>query len=1152
MASTSFRGASLPPSSSLPSTSSSSTPSTSTYPAFNGGSGAPHHHHHHHDRSTSSHVVNGNGHLSRPSMADRSFTAFAGTSSSSLHGANTSLVSSSSSSSASYSHNGNGSNGIDLPVAAMNSAANRSANAAGGLYQMCIALLKRLRRVPGFAERYLDTAPDASAPSSSNNTPDNSNSDLSSPLSPTTPSIPSSTLSLLPTDTSDPVSQVVQTLRLGASLCYIFNMTRPEKRLDVNPDASLTSNYKACQRASAHFVMACSTQLGWNDEDMFRVGELYSQDTNGTVKVVNNVTKLLNLIEERGGLLPPQEDEDDIDSIHTIVNGDTKSLGARGNVVKEILTTERKYVQDLEVLQEYSRKLSDEQLLSQDTIHGLFLNLNNIVDFARRFLIGVETNACLPPEAQRFGSLFSLMEESFSVYEPYCVNYPAAAELLQVVMKTDAHILAKVAHILDINELLMFHIKPVQRLLKYHLLFDTLAKATDPSWPYYQELVDGVETAKRIADKVNEEKRKQENRQAAEELRGLVEDWKGHELSSFGDLLLHETFSVLKSEVEREYHVYLFQKIILCCKDSPVQNGKTKVNKSNSMIRKSNSSAPLPARRRPTLQLKGRIFINNVLSAKPFTNPGSYLLEIKWRGDQVDEAFSIKCRTPDQLNQWTKAVNKAVEEMIAQRRSRSVGQLRRLASPHSQFPNTPQSEMGPMVPGFGGSSASLNSAMGYGQNPYGGTFDDEGDDGYSGEYEGSTGRSSSSLGMQRRGVATQSMPPGSRQNADSFGASNSSRPRAQTEDSNSAVINQWRSQTPSGGYPSVPSLPGQLSAFSSTNGGSPSEGPPSLRHSASKSALRKKQSHEWPNPLPSASGSSANSSSAAYSPAVNSLRGQSINQQMDEMSLHGNEPLRMLRQNSQGNMPIHNAPPPLRSRSASSPHVYQLAPGQLQAGGPNDKQWSPYPMDNVHPSHFAPVQVARQLSNGQGAMPLKRNMAGNSSTVTIASTAGSSTTAPPKRFSSCSTGTDRSSEDSGQSVSLPYTSPTSSISTTANGTISHYSRESQSTPQPSVNPPQTPLSPSSAIKVKVNYGEDTFVIVVLATITYQELSKKVVHKIHLCGARTNGLDASTLRLKYEDEEGDKILMTADDDVAMAFDWLRSCGNPHASLIVYAE
>lgn len=254
MAYTSHRGASLPPSaipsSSLPSSSSTS----SSYPGFNGGS--------------SSAYNAGHGHASRPSMADRSFTSFAGSSSSSSYAL--------ASSSAPGPSIGNA--GIDLPVAAFNSAANRSANAASGLYQTCIALLKRLRRVPGFAERYLDI-PDTSASF------DSDASSLASPLSPTTPSTSSAMpATALPTDINDPVSQICKSLRLGASLCYIFNMINPEKRLDVNPDANL-ANFKACQRAAAHFVMACSTQLGWNDEDMFRVGELYSPDTNGTVKV---------------------------------------------------------------------------------------------------------------------------------------------------------------------------------------------------------------------------------------------------------------------------------------------------------------------------------------------------------------------------------------------------------------------------------------------------------------------------------------------------------------------------------------------------------------------------------------------------------------------------------------------------------------------------------------------------------------------------------------------------------------------------------------------------------------------------------------------------------------------------------------------------
>lgn len=84
-------------------------------------------------------------------------------------------------------------------------------------------------------------------------------------------------------------------------------------------------------------------------------------------------------------------------------------LDPRSRVVKEILDSERKYVQDLEVLQDYQKKLAEDGILSQDTIHNLFLNLNTIVDFARKFLIGVEANASLAPEQQRFGSLFLSM-----------------------------------------------------------------------------------------------------------------------------------------------------------------------------------------------------------------------------------------------------------------------------------------------------------------------------------------------------------------------------------------------------------------------------------------------------------------------------------------------------------------------------------------------------------------------------------------------------------------------------------------------------------------------------------------------------------------------------------------------------------------------
>jgi hypothetical protein len=55
------------------------------------------------------------------------------------------------------------------------------------------------------------------------------------------------------------------------------------------------------------------------------------------------VSKLLNLLEERGLLVPDQEE--DKQSLAST------SLDTRGKVIKEILESERKYVQDIEVLQ---------------------------------------------------------------------------------------------------------------------------------------------------------------------------------------------------------------------------------------------------------------------------------------------------------------------------------------------------------------------------------------------------------------------------------------------------------------------------------------------------------------------------------------------------------------------------------------------------------------------------------------------------------------------------------------------------------------------------------------------------------------------------------------------------------------------------------
>lgn len=155
-------------------------------------------------------------------------------------------------------------------------------------------------------------------------------------------------------------------------------------------------------------------------------------------------------------------------------------------------------------------------------------------------------------------------------------------------------------------------------------------------YSYLEELKAGVAAAKRITDRINEEQRRAENKATVKSLEGRVEDWKGHHISNFGALLLDDIFTVTKSEMDREYHVFLFEKIILCCKEyTPTGPNAKKVSKSNSILKK---PAPPPLnipfgqsgskKRNTPLLLKGRIFLNNVTSAVPKGNAGKHRFRI--------------------------------------------------------------------------------------------------------------------------------------------------------------------------------------------------------------------------------------------------------------------------------------------------------------------------------------------------------------------------------------------------------------------------------------------------------------------------------------------------------------------------------------------
>lgn len=183
-------------------------------------------------------------------------------------------------------------------------------------------------------------------------------------------------------------------------------------------------------------------------------------------KVVNRV---LDLLDQRGLLVHTERRSKNGD------NEERPTLTYRQNVVREIVMSERDYVHHLENLQHFKKELEECGAVAGDVLHDIFLNLNALLDFQRRFLIRIEQQNSLPESQQNWGQLFIQYKESFRVYEPFIANQVRCNNT--VPREWDKIRAAPISHDLRglieaQNTLLGFLLKPFQRLSKYPLLLE--------------------------------------------------------------------------------------------------------------------------------------------------------------------------------------------------------------------------------------------------------------------------------------------------------------------------------------------------------------------------------------------------------------------------------------------------------------------------------------------------------------------------------------------------------------------------------------------------------------------------------------------------------------------------------------------------------
>lgn len=179
------------------------------------------------------------------------------------------------------------------------------------------------------------------------------------------------------------------------------------------------------------------------------------------------VTQVINLVldvaQQRGQLLTVEEE-----SVDPATMTVSQKMSYRDHVVQELVNTERKYVQDLENLHDLKKQIEQNGVVPGDVVHEIFLNINAILDFQRRFLIKIETTNSQPQNQQQWGLPFVNYEESFNIYKPFIANQRKAA----AIAKRDFSKLTQANHaiVVDFNTLDGFLLKPMQRLVKYPLL----------------------------------------------------------------------------------------------------------------------------------------------------------------------------------------------------------------------------------------------------------------------------------------------------------------------------------------------------------------------------------------------------------------------------------------------------------------------------------------------------------------------------------------------------------------------------------------------------------------------------------------------------------------------------------------------------------
>ena len=259
------------------------------------------------------------------------------------------------------------------------------------------------------------------------------------------------------------------------------------------------------------------------------------------------------------------------------------------------------------------RAEGDRAPLSPQQSECLFGNVDDIYRFNSEFLKELQSCGLDPVEVAR---CFVRNNSGFTIYTDYCTNYPRlehsksrkppcrrlnklfcgfsfsffcrTVSVLTELMRNEAASRAcrerqtQLQHTLPLGSYLL---KPVQRILKYHLLLQNIVKHCDRNTSGYSDIIVALSAMTGIAHHINDMKRKHEHAVRVQEVQSLLDGWpvmnkfitkvrstfqcpnvliQGEDLTTYGELVAEGAFRMYGAKAPR--HVFLLDKMLLICK----------------------------------------------------------------------------------------------------------------------------------------------------------------------------------------------------------------------------------------------------------------------------------------------------------------------------------------------------------------------------------------------------------------------------------------------------------------------------------------------------------------------------------------------------------------------------------------------------------